>query len=72
MLSHVVPVNEEVNVVEPVPEERQSPVEVGFDICVTGPEPEILVDQGKPWMHLNPTLSFQSFILLMLMKCCIR
>jgi hypothetical protein len=30
MLSRVAPVNEEVNVVEPVPEERQSPVEVGL------------------------------------------
>jgi hypothetical protein len=48
MLSPVVPVNEEVNVVEPVPKEGQSPVEVGFDICGTNPEPEIPVDQGKP------------------------
>jgi hypothetical protein len=51
MLSRVVPVNEEVNVVEPVPEEGQSPVEVGFDICRTNPKPEIPVDQGKPQMH---------------------
>jgi hypothetical protein len=62
MLSRVVPVNEEVNVVKPVPEEGQSPVEVGFDICGTDPEPKIPVDQDKPRMHLNPTLSFQSFI----------
>jgi hypothetical protein len=48
MLSRVVPVNEEVNVVEPVPEEGHSPVEVGFDIYGTDPEPEILVNQGKP------------------------
>jgi hypothetical protein len=60
MLSCVVPVNEEVNVVEPVPEEGQSPVEVGFDICGTNPKPEIPVDQGKLRMHLNPTLSLQS------------
>jgi hypothetical protein len=43
--------NEEVNVVEPVPKEGQLPVEVGFDICGTDPEPEISVDQGKPRMH---------------------
>jgi hypothetical protein len=72
MLSRIVPVNEEVNVVEPVPEEEQSPVEVGFNICRTNPEPEIPVDQGKPQMHLNLHLSFQSFISLMLMNCCIR
>jgi hypothetical protein len=46
-------VNEEVNVVEPVPEEEQSPVEVGFDICGTNPEPEIPINQGKPRMHLT-------------------
>jgi hypothetical protein len=46
-------VNEEVNVVEPVPEEEQSPVEVGFDICGTNPEPEIPINQGKSRMHLT-------------------
>jgi hypothetical protein len=51
MLSRVVLVNEEVNVAEPVPEEEQSPVVVGFYICGTVPEPEIPVDQGKPQMH---------------------
>jgi hypothetical protein len=44
-------VNEEVDVVEPVPEEGQSPEEVGFDIYGTNPKPEILIDQGKPQMH---------------------
>jgi hypothetical protein len=48
MLSRVVSLNEEVNVVEPVPEEGQSPVEVVFDICGTDSEPEIPVDQDKP------------------------
>jgi hypothetical protein len=46
--------------VEPILEEEQSPVKVGFDICGTDLEPKIPVDQGKPWMHLNPTLSLQS------------
>jgi hypothetical protein len=60
MLSHVVPVNQEVNVVKLVPEEGQSPVEVGFDICGTDPEPEIPVDQGKPRMHTTPPYVLQS------------
>jgi hypothetical protein len=46
-------VNEEINVVEPILEEEQSSVEVGFDICGTDPELEIPVDQGKPRMHLT-------------------
>jgi hypothetical protein len=41
-------VNEEINVVEPVPEEEQSSVEVGFDICGNDLEPKLPVDQGKP------------------------
>jgi hypothetical protein len=72
MLSHIVPVNEEINVVEPVPEEEQSSVEVGFDICGTDPEPKIPVDQGKPRMHLNLPCVLKSFTSLMLMFCCIR
>jgi hypothetical protein len=51
MLSRIVPVTEEVNVVGPVPEEEQSPMEVGFDMCGTDTEPEIPIDQGKPRMH---------------------
>ena len=58
--------------VEPNPEEGVQSFEVGFDICGSDPEPEIPINQGKPRMHLNPTLSFQSFISIMLMKCCIR
>jgi hypothetical protein len=54
-------VNEEVNVVEPVPAEEQSSVEVEFDICETDPEPEIPVDQGKPRMHLNLPCVLKSF-----------
>jgi hypothetical protein len=51
MSSRIVPVNEEVNVVEPILEEGQSPVKVRFDICGTDPKLEIPVDQGKPRMH---------------------
>jgi hypothetical protein len=72
MLSRIVPMNEEVNVVTLVPKEEQSPVEVGFDICGTVLELEISVDQGKPWMHLNLPCILKSFTSLMLMLCCIR
>jgi hypothetical protein len=54
--------NEEVNVVEPVSEEEQSPVEVEFDIFGTNPEPEIPVDQDKPRMHTIPPCILQSYI----------
>jgi hypothetical protein len=63
MLSHVVPVNEEVSVVEPVLEEGQSLVEIGFDICGTDAEPKIPVDQGKLRFHLNHSLTFTKFII---------
>jgi hypothetical protein len=62
MLSRVVPVNEEVNVVKPVPKEGQSPVEVGLDIYGTNPEAEIPIDQGKPQMHTTPPCVLQSYI----------
>jgi hypothetical protein len=45
--------NEESIEVESVPKEEPTSVEVGFDICETDPKPKILVDQGKPRMHLN-------------------
>jgi hypothetical protein len=62
-LSRLVTISEESNV-EPNPEGVPS-FEVGFDICGTHPEPEISVDQGKPRMHLNPTLWFTNFISLL-------
>jgi hypothetical protein len=46
-------VNEEIAEVESVPKEEPTYVEVGFDICGTDPKPELLVDQGKPRLHLN-------------------
>jgi hypothetical protein len=54
-------VNEEVAVVKPVPEEEQTLVEVGFDICGTEPEPEFPADQGKRRMHLNLPSVLKSF-----------
>jgi hypothetical protein len=72
MLSCIDPVNEEVNVVEPIPEEEQSPVKVGFDFCGTDLELEIPVNQGKPRMHLNLSCILKSFTSLMLMLCGIR
>jgi hypothetical protein len=56
---------EEVNV-EQAPEEGNPPVEVGFDICGTSEEPNYPVNQGKPRMHLNPSLRFTNLISLML------
>jgi hypothetical protein len=41
-------VNEEIVVVEPIPEEEQTSMGVGFDICGTDPDPELPADQGKP------------------------
>ena len=42
-------VNESENVVvNQVVEEVNPPVEVGFDICGTTPEPDFSVNQGKP------------------------
>jgi hypothetical protein len=64
-------VNKEVNVIEPVPEEEQSLVEVQFDICGTGPKPEIPVDKASP-DAFNPTLSFTKFTPLLFMIYCIR
>jgi hypothetical protein len=72
MLTRIVPVNEEINVVKPVPEEELSSVEVRFNICVTDPEPEIPINQDKPRMHLNLPCILKSFTSLMLMFCCIR
>jgi hypothetical protein len=54
-------VNEEITEVELVPEEEQTSVEVGFDICDTDQEPKIPVDQGKPRMHLNLLSVLKSF-----------
>jgi hypothetical protein len=70
--SRVVLVNEEINMVEPVLEEEQLSVEVGFDICGTNPKPELPVDQGKPWMHLKLACVLKSFTSLILMFCFIR
>ena len=47
-------VNESENVVvNQVVEEVNPPVEAGFHICGTSPEPDYSINQGKPWVHLN-------------------
>ena len=47
-------VNESENVVvNQVVEKVNPPVEVGFDICGTSPEPDFFDNQGNPRMHLN-------------------
>jgi hypothetical protein len=57
-------VNEEITKVESIPEEEPTSVEMGFDICGADPKPELLVDQGKPRMHLNLHCVLKSFTLL--------
>ena len=47
-------------VVKQVVEEVNPPVEVGFDICGTYPEPDYSDNQGKPRMHLNLTCVLQN------------
>jgi hypothetical protein len=54
-------VNEEIVVAEPIPEEEQTSVQLGFDICGTDLEPELFADQGKPKMHLNLPCILKSF-----------
>ena len=56
-------VNESENVVvNQVVEEVNPPIEVGFDICGTSPEPDYSVNQGKPRMHLNLPCVLQIYI----------
>jgi hypothetical protein len=58
-------VNEEIAEVESIPEEEPTSVEVGFDICGIDLEPELLVDQGKPRLHLILPYVLKSFTSLM-------
>ena len=63
-------VNESENVVvNQVVEEVNPPVEVGFDICGTSPEPNYSVNQGKPRMHLNLPCVLQIFIAFAFQYC---
>ena len=55
-------------VVNQVVEEVNPPVKVGFDICGTSPEPDFSVNEGKPRMHLNPTLCFTKLFPLLLLS----
>ena len=56
-------VNESENlVVNQFVEEVNPPVEVGFDIYGTFPEPDFSNNQGKPWMHLNLPCVLQNYI----------
>ena len=52
-------VNESENVVvNQVVEEVNLPIEVGFDICGTSPEPDYSDNQGKALDAFKPTLCF--------------
>jgi hypothetical protein len=65
-------VNEEIAEVESIPEEEPTSMEAGFDICGTDPEPELLIDQGMPRLHLTFPCVLKSFTSLMLFLYCIR
>jgi hypothetical protein len=47
-------------------------MEVGFNICGTNPEPEFLVDQGKPRLHLTLPCVLKSFTSLILLLYCTK
>ena len=49
-------------VVNQVVEGVNPPVEVGFDICGTSPEPDFFDNRGKPRMHLNLPCVLQIYI----------
>ena len=68
LLLHVV--NESENmVVNQVVEEVNPPVEAGFDICGTSPEPNYSVNRGKPRMHLNLPCVLQIYIAFAFKYC---
>ena len=68
LLLHVVNKSENV-VVNPVVEEVNPPIEVGFDICGTSPEPDYSDNQGKPLMHLNLPCVLQIYIAFYFIYC---
>ena len=55
-------------VVNQVVEEVEPSVEVGVDICGPTPDPDFSVIEGKPRMHLNPTLCFTKLFPLSLLS----
>ena len=55
-------------VVNQVVEEVNPSVEVGTDNCGTSQEPDFSVNEGKPRMHLNPTLCFTKLFPLSLLS----
>jgi len=59
-------------VVNQAVEEVGPPVEVGLDNCGTTQEPDFSVNEGKPRMHLNPTLCFIKLFPLLLLSIALR
>ena len=55
-------------VVNQVVEEVNPSAEVGVDHCGTTPESEFSINEGKPRMHLNPTLCFTKLFPLSLLS----
>ena len=56
-------------VVNQVVEGVYPPVEVGFDICGTSPEPDFSDNQGKPRVHLNLPCILQIYIAFAFKYC---
>ena len=67
LLLHVVNEGEHV-VVNQVVEEVNPPVEIGLDNYGTTLDPNFSVNEGKPRMHLNPTLCFIKLFPLLLYR----
>ena len=59
-------------VVNQVVEEVEPSVEVGVDNCGPTPDPDFSVIEGKPRMHLNPTLFFYKVISAFTFIYCIK
>ena len=55
-------------VVNQVAEEVDLSVEVGSKTCEKSQEPDFSVNEGKPRMHLNPTLCFTKLFPLSLLS----
>ena len=68
LLLHIVNESENV-VVNQVVEGVNPPVEVGFDIFGTSPEPDFSDNQGKPRMYLNLPCVLQIYIAFFFKYC---
>ena len=59
-------------VVNQVTEEVNPSIEIGSNTYETSQEPDFSVNEGKPQMHLNPTLCFIKLFPLLLLSIALR